>query len=77
VIRSSEAVSSDERHSAATANTLRWADEAAEREDYEAALGWLSVVEAIGETLPGPYRAKRAMWKVALDTSREPQERSG
>jgi hypothetical protein len=32
------------------------------RGDYRDALGWLQVLEAVGEELPIEYRAKRQAW---------------
>jgi len=51
-----------QRHQAAVANTLGWADEAAGRDDYHDALAWLRTLEAIGEILPEQYLAKREAW---------------
>jgi hypothetical protein len=51
-----------ERHLAAVAGSLGWANEAAAREDYRDALGWLQVLEAAGEELPSEYLATRQLW---------------
>ncbi len=50
------------RHQRAVANTLAWADEAAQSGRYSDALSWLSTVESIGEVLPDEYLAKRSAW---------------
>lgn len=49
-------------HDVAVANSLGWADEAAECLDFADALGWLAAVEAGGELLPAAYIQKQAMW---------------
>lgn len=51
------------RHERAVANSLRAADNAAERGDYADALAWLAVIEGIGDTLPDSYQVKREIWK--------------
>jgi hypothetical protein len=55
--------SASERHRAAVARTLGWADEAAARHDFRDALAWLRTLEAIGETLPDHYLRKQEAWK--------------
>jgi hypothetical protein len=50
------------RHERAVENTLREADQAAACGDYEGALSWLGLVEAIGDDLPHTYKLKRATW---------------
>ena len=55
-----------DRHQAAVARTLGWADDAAERRDFRDALAWLRTLEAIGETLPAPYQRKREAWTRAV-----------
>lgn len=50
------------RHAQAVTNSLRMADEAAERGDYHDALGWLEAVRATGERLSEEYQGKRAAW---------------
>jgi len=57
---------SDSKHLAAVARSLQWADEAAEREDYADALGWLQAVEAAGDELPHGYETKRHAWQLAV-----------
>src|SRR5271165_5459940 len=42
----------DDRHEAAVANTLRWADDAAARGDHADAVSWVETVLAIGDELP-------------------------
>ena len=51
--------------SRAIAATLRWADAAAARHDYEEALHWLDTVAAICDELPDGYAIKRAAWQDA------------
>lgn len=51
------------RHTQAVQNSLRMADEAAQRGDYPDALGWLETLLAIGEQLPGEYQRKQTAWQ--------------
>jgi hypothetical protein len=44
------------KHRAAVTRSLQWSDEAARREDYADALGWLQAVEAAGDKLPTATR---------------------
>jgi hypothetical protein len=60
------AVDAAERHRVAVANTLGWAQEAAERGNYADALEWVRTVEAIGEQLPPGYHSQRQAWRSAL-----------
>jgi hypothetical protein len=53
------------KHEAAIVHTLAWADAAAANRDYAAALGWLDVIKAIGETLPEEHQRKQATWAAA------------
>ena len=53
-------------HAAIIARTLRWADEAAGRDDYAEALRWIETVQSLGEALPSDYEAKRRDWLEAL-----------
>ena len=62
--------SSDAKHLAAVASSLQWADEAAAREDYADALGWLQAVEATGDDLPEAYQTKRHAWLIAISANR-------
>lgn len=55
-----------DKHRRAVMNTLSWADECAAQGDYVNAIAWLDTITAIGDELPRPYRAKRAMWQNAL-----------
>jgi len=57
---------SDAKHRQAVANTLRWADEAAQRGDPADALMWIEVLRAIGDRLPAAYERKCTRWKLAL-----------
>lgn len=67
---------SDRGHAAAIARSLRWADEAAAREDWTDALGWVDAVEACGDELPSEFRAKRDRWLLALNEMRESSRRA-
>jgi hypothetical protein len=60
------ALSGAERHRAAIAVTLTWAEESAARGDYADALSWLDVVEATGDHLLDGYEVKRQAWLGAL-----------
>ena len=62
-------------HRVAGANTLSWAEESAARGDYVNALAWLSVLDAIGETLQESYEIKRLDWRRALVEQSMPQRR--
>ena len=53
------------QHEAAIRHTLSWADEAAADHDYAGALGWLDLIEAIGDRLPEEHRRKQATWALA------------
>ena len=59
------------RHERAVAQTLGWADEAAARGDHGDALGWLKVLDAIGEQLSQDYQSKRESWRLSLRTKRQ------
>jgi len=54
------------RHAAIMARTLRWADQAAARQDYGEALRWVETVRRFGHALPDDYEAKRRRWLLAL-----------
>ena len=58
--------SSIDRHVAAVARTLGWAQESADGGDYADALKWIQTVEAIGERIPPGYVTKREAWGSAL-----------
>ena len=62
--------SAHDRHLAAVARSLGWARESAARGDYADALGWVRVVEAIGDPIPHEYEAKRQVWLRALAANR-------
>jgi len=64
-----------ERHRAAVRRSLGWAQESAGRGDYADALGWIRVLEAIGEQLPPGYEAKRRAWADQPVTSRDSRGR--
>lgn len=53
------------RHDLGVASTLTCADDAAAAGDYARAVGWLRVVEAIGDELPREYQTKRREWLEA------------
>jgi hypothetical protein len=59
-----------DRHLAAVARSLGWARESAARGDYADALGWVRVVEAIGDPIPHEYDAKLQAWLSALAANR-------
>jgi hypothetical protein len=59
-------VSAHDRHKAAVARSLGWAEEAAARGDYAEALSWVQVVQAIGDQIPIEYQTKRRAWLSAL-----------
>ncbi len=63
-------VSAHDRHLAAVARSLGWAEEAAARGDYADALSWVGVVEAIGDLIPIEYQTKRKAWRTALAENR-------
>ena len=54
------------KHLAAVANTLQWADEAAERGDHFDAVAWLETLEAIGDQLPEVYESRRGSWSAQI-----------
>ena len=55
-----------DRHLAAVARSLGWAQESAARGDYADALSWVQVVEAIGDPIPHEYETERRAWRGAL-----------
>jgi hypothetical protein len=55
------------QHAAIIARILGWADEAAARRDYSAAVRWVETVRALGNKLPGEYKAKYARWQNAIE----------
>jgi hypothetical protein len=59
-----------DRHLAAVARSLGWARESAARGEYADALGWVGVVEAIGDPIPHEYDAERQTWLSALAANR-------
>ncbi|MGO9907162.1 MAG: hypothetical protein ACLP4R_03845 [Solirubrobacteraceae bacterium] len=58
------------RHAAILARTLRWADDAAARQDYAQAVHWVETVRGLGHDLPAEYEAKRDMRLNAIDRDR-------
>jgi hypothetical protein len=67
-------VSAHDRHLAAVARSFGWAEKAAASGDYADALGWVGVVEAIGDLIPIEYQTKRQAWLSALAESRARNE---
>lgn len=55
-----------DRHRAAVARTLQWADGCAARGEYADGLEWLAMIEQLGDTLPPEYETKRQRWIAAL-----------
>jgi len=66
VLRSPSPRGPNARHRQAIANTLCWADEAAQRGDPVGALMWIEVIRAMGDELPDAYERKRGQWELAL-----------
>ena len=64
--------SATSRHLAAVARSLEWAEQAAERGNYADALGWVQVVQVIGEQLSDEFEAKRGVWLTALAADHTP-----
>ena len=64
-----------ERHRTAVRRSLGWAQESADRGDYADALGWIRVLEAIGEQLPPGYEGKCRAWGDQLVANRNNRER--
>jgi hypothetical protein len=54
-------------HAEIIARTLRWADQAAARQDYDEALRWAETVRGLGNALPDDYETKRRRWRQALE----------
>ena len=61
-----------DRHRAAVARTLQWADGCAARGEYADGLGWLALIEELGDTLPLEYEAKRRAWAAYASTRQQP-----
>lgn len=55
-----------DRHRAAVARTLQWADGCAARGEYADGLAWLAMIEKLGDTLPPEYEDKRQRWTASL-----------
>lgn len=64
--------STPERHRAAIARTVSWAEEAAARGDYGTALSWLATVEAVEGRLPPALDAKQRVWASSARLRRAP-----
>ena len=54
------------RHAAIIARTLGWADEAAARHDYVAAVRWVETIRGLGGELPHEFEVKREAWLRAI-----------
>lgn len=54
------------QHAAIIARTLRWADEAAARQDYAQAVRWIETVRGLGHDLADEYQAKCEIWLNAV-----------
>jgi hypothetical protein len=59
-------VTDNERHLTAVARSVGWARESAARGDYVDALGWIEVIEAIGDKLSDDCQIERQAWRTAL-----------
>jgi hypothetical protein len=59
-------VQPSDRHGVAVKNSLGWAQDCADLGDYIHALGWIRVLEAIGEEIPAAYQTKRQLWNDRL-----------
>jgi hypothetical protein len=59
-----------DRHRAAVARTLQWADGCAARGEYADGLGWLAMIESLGDSLSPEYETKRRRWTAALAARR-------
>ena len=60
-----ERIRRQSKHELAVANTLSWAERAADFGDYTEALAWLDALESIGAELPEAYAVKRPVWADA------------
>jgi len=58
----------NERHQRAIGNTLHWAEEAAQRDAFDEALGWLRVVEVVDGALPPGWEGRQAAWRRQATT---------
>jgi hypothetical protein len=56
-------VRSEGRHARAVAQSLRFAQEAADRGDYREALSWLGAVEAADGALSPEWKQTRGLWQ--------------
>jgi hypothetical protein len=53
-----------ERDELALAQTLGWAQEAADRADFDEAIDWLHVVELVHGALPDEWTPTRQAWRT-------------
>jgi hypothetical protein len=65
-----------DRHLAAVRNSFGWAQDSADRCDYADALGWIGMLEAIGELIPPDFEAKRQIWDSQMVAGSTDQGRS-
>lgn len=67
----------ESQHAAIIERTLRWADQAAARDDYAEALRWVETVRSLGEALPEHYEAKRRTWRRLASAVTDAHHRPG
>ena len=65
--------STPERHQAAVARTLHWAEQAAADGEYAAALAWLATIEVVEGKLPAVFDAKRRTWAARAQATTVPR----
>ena len=62
-------MSDPQQHERAVAQSLSWAAEAAERNDFADALAWLAVVEAVDGELAPEWQRAQASWASQMMTA--------
>lgn len=62
--------STPERHRAAVARTLSWAEEAAASGDYSTALSWLATIEVVEGGLSPALDARQRAWATSARSRR-------
>jgi hypothetical protein len=67
----------DEREERARAETLGWAQEAADRGDLSEAIDWVYVAELTHGPLPEAWDRTRSVWTRVLERRTAPQAASG